>query len=108
MGPPGSGRHNTHARMDRLEQRVRKMRVFDGVTDWDDFDSAPGTILGPDFKMQEIERYTNRGCPRFYLRLYIIVIRAYRLDEAQILMLLPMSLNGVVQSWYASLDASSH
>ena len=43
---------DTHTRMDRLEQRVRQMRVFD---------SAPGTKLPPDFKMLEIERYTSKG-----------------------------------------------
>ena len=96
---------DTHARMDRLEQLVRQMRVSEGAT-WDDFDSAPATGLPLDFKMPEIERYTGRGCPRVHLRLYTIVMRAHRLDEAQMLMLFPMSLSGVAQSWYASLDAS--
>ena len=41
----------THACMDRLKQRVRQIRVFDGVTNWDDFDNAPGTRLPLDFKM---------------------------------------------------------
>ena len=59
-----------------------------------------------DFKMLEIKRYTGRGCPLVHLRLYSIVIRAHRLDEAQMLMLFPMSLSGVAKNWYASLDAS--
>ena len=71
------------------------MRVFDGVTSWDNFDSVPVTGLPPDFKMPEIERDTGRGCPRIHLRLYSIVMRAHRLDEAQMLMLFPMSLSGV-------------
>ena len=92
--------------MDRLEQRFRHMRVSDGVTSWDNFDSTSATGLPPNFRMPEIERYTGRGCPRVHLRLYSIVMRAHRLDEAQMLMLFPMSLSGVAQSWYASLDAS--
>ena len=103
---PISAADDTRARMDRLEQRFRHMRVLDGVTSWDDFDSTPATGLPPDFRMPEIERYTGRGCPRVHLRLYSIVMRAHRLDEAQMLMLFPMSLSGVAQSWYASLDAS--
>ena len=82
------------------------MRVFDGVTSWDDFDSTPAIGLPPDFKMPKIERYTGRGYPRVHLRLYSIVMRAHRLDEAQMLLLFPMSLSGVAQSWYVSLDAS--
>ena len=103
---PISAADDTRARIDRLEQRFRHMRVFDGVTSWDDFDSTPATGLPPDFRMPEIERYIGRGCPLVHLRLYSIVMRAHRLDEAQMLMLFPMSLSGVAQSWYASLDAS--
>ena len=71
------------------------MRVYDGFTDWDDFDSVLRIILPLDFKMLEIERYTGRGRHHNHLRLYTIVMRAYKLDEAQKLMLFPMSLSGV-------------
>ena len=56
--------------------------------------------------MPKIERYIGRGYPRTHLRLYIIVMGTHKLDEDQMLMLFPMSLSGVAQSWYASLDAS--
>ena len=29
---------DTRTRIDRLEQRFRQMRIFDGVTNWDDID----------------------------------------------------------------------
>ena len=58
------------------------MIISYGVTSWDDFDSAPMTRLLPDFKMLEIERYTSKGCPRIHLRLYSILMRAYRLYKA--------------------------
>ena len=74
------------------------MRVSDGVIDRDDFDNSLGTKLPPYFKMSEIERYIGRGCPLVHLRFYTIVIRAYRLDEAQMLMLFPMFLNAIAQS----------
>ena len=59
----------------------------------------------------------SSGCPRLrdthrhrlsshHLRLYNTVMRAYGLDEAQMVMLFPMSLNGAAQRWFASLDAS--
>ena len=73
---------DTRARIDRLEQRFRHMRVSDRVTSWDDFDSTPAIGLPPDFKMPEIKRYTSGGYPRVHLRLYSIVMRAHRLDEA--------------------------
>nr|CAN83640.1 hypothetical protein VITISV_001524 [Vitis vinifera] len=65
-----------HARMDKLEQ-----------------------------KMPEIERYTGIGCPRIHLRLYSTVMRAHGLDDAQMVMLFPMSLSGAAQRWFASLEA---
>ena len=58
--------------------------------------------------MLEIERYTGIGCPCIHLRLYSIVMRAHNLDEAQMIMLFPMSLSGAAQRWFASLDVSCH
>ena len=55
--------------------------------------------------MPKIERYTGIGCPKIHFRLYSIVMRAHGLDEAQLIMLFPMSLSGTVHQWFASLDA---
>ena len=33
-----SATNDTHARMDRLEQRFLWMRIIDGVTNWDNID----------------------------------------------------------------------
>ncbi|RVW25048.1 Transposon Tf2-2 polyprotein [Vitis vinifera] len=73
---------------------------------WDDFDGLPVASLPAKFKMPEIERYTGIGCPRIHLRLYSTVMRAHGLDEAQMIMLFPMSLSGATQRWFASLDVS--
>ena len=97
---------DTHARMDRLEQKMRQMRVSDGGMGWDDFDGLPVASLPAKFRMPEIERYTGIGCPRIHLRLYSTVMRAHGLDEAQMIMLFPMSLSGAAQRWFASLDVS--
>ena len=37
---------------------------------------------------------------------YSIVMRVHGLDEAQMVMLFPMSLSSVTQRWFASLDVS--
>ncbi|RVX10406.1 hypothetical protein CK203_016892 [Vitis vinifera] len=58
------------------------------------------------FRMPDIERYTGVGCPRIHLRLYSTVMRALGLDEAQLLTLFPLSLSGLTQRWYASLESS--
>ena len=84
------------------------MRVSDGAISWDDFDGAPIVSLSTQFRMPEIERYTGIGCPKIHLRLYSSVMRAHRLDEAHLIMLFPMSLSGIAQRWFASLDASHH
>ncbi|RVW62232.1 Transposon Ty3-I Gag-Pol polyprotein [Vitis vinifera] len=42
--------------------------------------------------------------PRIHLRLYSTVMRAHGLDEAQMVMLFPMSLSGAAQRWFASLE----
>ncbi|RVW15756.1 hypothetical protein CK203_098518 [Vitis vinifera] len=68
-----------HARMDRLEQRLR---------------------------MPKIERYIGIGCPHIHLRLYSMIMRAHGLDEAKTIMIFPMSLSGAAQRWFASLDVS--
>ena len=56
--------------------------------------------------MPDIERYTGIGCPRIHLQLYSVVMRGHRLDEAQMIMLFPLSLSGDAQRWFASLDHS--
>nr|CAN80607.1 hypothetical protein VITISV_033525 [Vitis vinifera] len=94
-----------HARMDRLEQKLRQMGTSEGAITWEDFDGAPVASLPAKFRMPEIERYTGIGCPRIHLRLYNTVMRAHGLDEAQMVMLFPMSLSGAVQRWFASLEA---
>ncbi|RVX11222.1 hypothetical protein CK203_019783 [Vitis vinifera] len=71
-----------------------------------DFDGTPVASLPAKFRMPKIERYTGIGCPRIHLRLYNTVMRAHGLDEAQMVMLFPMSLSGAAQRWFASLEVS--
>ena len=56
--------------------------------------------------MPDIERYTGIGCPRIHLQLYSAVMHGHKLDEAQMIMLFPLSLSGAAQRWFASLDPS--
>ena len=94
------------SRMDRLERRIGQMRDPDEMISWDDLDDVPVATLPVGFRMPDIERYTGVGCPRIHLRLYSTVMRALGLDEAQLLTLVPLSLSGVTQRWYASLELS--
>ena len=82
------------------------MRTSDRVVTWEDFDGAPVASLLAKFRMLEIERYTGIDCLCIHLRLYSTIMRAYGLDEAQMIMLFPMSLSGATQRWFASLDVS--
>ena len=85
---------DTHARMDRIEQCMRQMRVSDGSVVWDDFGGMPVASLPAKFRMPDIERYTGIGCPRIHLRLYSTMMRAHGLDEPQMITLFPLSLSG--------------
>ena len=82
------------------------MHVSDGVIGWDRYDDLPVAALPVEFRMPDIERYTGIGCPRIHLQLYSIVMCGHRLDEAQMIMLFPLSLSGAAQRWFASLDPS--
>ena len=97
---------DTQARIDRIEQRIRSLHVSDGVIGWDGYDDLPVAALPVEFHMPDIERYTGIGCPRIHLQLYSVVMRGHRLDEAQMIMLFPLSLSGAAQRWFASLDPS--
>ena len=44
--------------------------------------------------MLDIERYSGIGCPCIHLHLYSAVMRGHRLDEAQMIMIFPLSLSG--------------
>ncbi|RVW28183.1 hypothetical protein CK203_113827 [Vitis vinifera] len=94
------------SRMDRLERRIGQMRDPDEMISWDDPDDVSVATLPVGFRMPDIERYTGVGCPRIHLRLYSTVMRALGLDEAQLLTLFPLSLSGMTQRWYASLETS--
>ncbi|RVW92641.1 hypothetical protein CK203_041590 [Vitis vinifera] len=69
-------------------------------------DTQALAALPVEFHMLDIERYTGIGCPRIHLQLYSTVMRGHRLDEAQMIMLFPLSLSGAAQRWFASLDPS--
>ena len=92
--------------MDRLEQRIRRMRDPNETISWNDIDNMPMDTLLVSFRMPEIERYTGVRCPHIHLRLYNTVMRALGLDKAQLLTLFPLSLSGTTQRWYASLESS--
>ena len=99
---------DTQARIDRIEQRIRSLHVSDGVIGWDGYNDLPVATLLVEFRILDIERYMGIGCPRIHLQLYSAVMRRHRLDEAQMIMLFPLSLSGAAQGWFASLDSSRH
>ena len=97
---------DAHERMDRIEQRMRQLKVSDGSAVWDDLEGMPVASLSAKFRMPDIERYTGIGCPRIHLRLYSTVMRDHGLDEPQMITLFPLSLSGEAQRWFASLESS--
>ncbi|KAL6311435.1 hypothetical protein AAG906_035885 [Vitis piasezkii] len=56
---PIQASNDAHARMDRLEQRMRQMRVSDGAISWDDFDGALYN-LSSHFRMPRLKVYGHR------------------------------------------------
>ena len=79
---------------------LRQLRVAEGMDVGDGFDSALVTSLLPKIRMPDMELYTGRGCPRTHF------MRGMGLGEAQLIMLFPLSLSSVAQSWFVTLDAS--
>ena len=82
------------------------MKILDKAITWEDFDGALVASLLAKFRMPKIERYTGIGSPHIHLRLYSTVMRAHGLDEAQMVMIFPMSLSSATHHWFASLDVS--
>ena len=72
---------DTHARMDRLEQRLRQLWTSNRDVTWEDFDGVLVANLPAKFRMPEIERYMDISCPRIHLRFYRTIMRAHELDE---------------------------
>ena len=58
---------DTQARIDRIEQRIRSLHVSDGVIGWDGYYDLPVAALPVEFRMPDIERYTEIRCPRIHL-----------------------------------------
>ena len=56
-----------HARMDRLEQRLRQMRTSDRAITWKDFDGAPVANLLAKFRMPEIQETPIRILDIWYM-----------------------------------------
>ncbi|KAJ9680317.1 hypothetical protein PVL29_019589 [Vitis rotundifolia] len=94
------------ARVERLEARMRQIRLQDGGLTWDDRDGIPAAILLAKFHMPNMEPYTGIGCPKIHLRLYSTVMRAHGIDGAHLVALFPLSLSGVAQRWFASVEPS--
>ena len=96
--------YDTEAHIDKIKQMIISLHVSDGIIGWDGYDDLQVAALPDEFRMPDIERYTGIGCPCIHLQLYSIVMRGHRLDEAQMIMLFPLSLSGAAQRWFASLD----
>ena len=60
--------------------------------------------LPVEFCILDIEKYMGIGGPYIHLQLYNVVMSGHTLDEAQMIMLFPLSLSGAAQRWFASLD----
>ena len=88
---------DAHASMDRIEQRMRQLRVSNGSAVWDDLEGMSVASLLAKFRMLDIERYTGIGCPRIHFRLYSTMMRTHGLDESQMITLFPLSLSGAAQ-----------
>ena len=58
------------ARVERLEARVRQVRLQDEGLTWDDRNGIPTASLPAKFRMLDIEHYNGIGCPKIHLRLY--------------------------------------
>ena len=58
---------DAHACMDRIEQRMRQLRVYDVSAVWNDLEGMLVASLPTKFKMPDIERYTSIGCSRIHL-----------------------------------------
>ncbi|RVW88851.1 hypothetical protein CK203_034628 [Vitis vinifera] len=95
---------DVHALMDRLKQQIRHIKMLDSLVAWDDSDGIPVASLPVEFRMSEIDKYIGIGYPRIHIRLYSTIMRAYGLDESQLIVLFPLSLSGVTQHW-RELDA---
>ncbi|RVW20911.1 hypothetical protein CK203_110556 [Vitis vinifera] len=52
---------DTHARMDRLEQRLRQMRASDGGITWDDFDGSPMASLLAKRELEALRQRLNES-----------------------------------------------
>ncbi|RVW57772.1 hypothetical protein CK203_117716 [Vitis vinifera] len=94
------------AKVERLEARMRQIKLQDGGLIWDDRDDIPEASLPAKFRMPDIERYSGIGCPKIHLRLYNTVMRAHGIDDAQLVALFPMSLSGAAQRWFTSVEPS--
>nr|CAN66435.1 hypothetical protein VITISV_028237 [Vitis vinifera] len=94
------------ARVERLDSRMRQIRLQDRGLTWDDRDGILAASLPAKFCMPDIERYSRIGYPKTHLRLYSIVMRAHRIDDSQLVALFPMSLRGAAQRWFALVEPS--
>ena len=64
---PAQVTDDTHAHIDRIEQRMRLLHVSDRVMSWDGYDELPVVTLPVQFHMLDIERCTGIGCPYIHL-----------------------------------------
>ena len=65
------------AKVERLESKMRQIRLQDGGLAWDDRDGIPAASLPAKFCMPDIEHNSGIGYPKIPLRLYSTVMRAH-------------------------------
>nr|CAN80866.1 hypothetical protein VITISV_011910 [Vitis vinifera] len=72
------------ARVERLESKMRQIRLQNEDLTWDDRDGISTTSLPAKFHMIDIEHYSGIGCLKIHLRLYTTIMRGHGLDDARV------------------------
>ena len=87
---PAAVANHTETLIDRIEQIMSSLDVYDGIMSWDGYDDFPVAALPIEFRMLDIEKYKGIGCPCIHLYLYNTAMHGHRLDETQMIMLFPL------------------
>lgn len=72
----------------------------------DDSNGILAAYLPTKFYMPDIECYGGVGYPKIHLRLYSTIMRAHRLDDAQLVTFAPTFLSTTTQRWFTLVELS--
>ena len=72
--PTMEGEKKINERMNKMEKMIKRAHKLEDLMDYQSLSLFPNVRLPPKFKMPTLNKFDGTGCPKFHLKMYMMVM----------------------------------